>query len=271
MMNDYDHLEKHEGHRERLRRRILRGGLDALAPHELIEFLLYYAIPRQNVNELAHRLLDRFKSVQGLLDAEFEELMAVEGITAPTARWLCLIRESAEACAQADENTQEILTLKNYAAVFHHALEQRPNYKPPCAVQLCIDRDGILIYQSEFCRSPRWGEPEVFQQALNDAICSEAKDVILLIYTHQHTPVASFYDITHARSYLKLMHAANCALLDVVLVGKKHLSSLRRSGLISGQGKGEWSLTLHEDYLRGMPPGDCFPVEEYEVFSPKDQ
>lgn len=265
MTNDHDHAERHEGHRERLRNRIMRNGLDALAPHEVVEFLLYYAIPRQDVNALAHRLLKRFENIQGLLGADLDELMQVDGMSEPVARWIQLLQSNVDACAEAAQ--QEKCILKNYAAVFHYALLQKSKYRPPCAVQLCLDREGRPLYQSAFCLSPRWGEPEAFQEALNDAICSEAKDVILLIYTHQHTPVASFYDITHARAYLKLMHAASCSLLDVVLVGEKHLSSLRRSGLITGQGKGNWSLALHEDYLRNMPEGDAFPVEDYANFS----
>lgn len=259
-MNDYD-LELHDGHRERIRRRIMRGGLDVLAPHELIEFLLFYAIPRQDVNDLAHQILEHFGSLPALLHADLEELLKVEGLNEAAARWLYLVMQNALIYSETEE--WERITLKNYAAVFQYALKIRQQYQLPCAVQLCLDRDGALLYQSEFALSPRWGEAEAFRNALSDAICSEARDVILLIYTHQHTPVASFYDITHARSYSKLMRGANCELLDVVLVGKKNLSSLRRSGLISGQGKGSWSLALHEDYLRDMPAGDCFPVSDY--------
>ena len=61
--------EAHEGHRARLRRKVRETGLDALAPHEILEFLLYHIVPRQDVNALAHRLLERFGSVEGVLRA----------------------------------------------------------------------------------------------------------------------------------------------------------------------------------------------------------
>lgn len=263
-MSNTDLFDLHDGHRQRLRDRIMRGGLEDLAPHELVEFLLYYVVPRQDVNDLAHRLLERFANLQGILGTSEEELLAVEGMNDRIARWFCLIQQ----CAAAYDETlgNEAFFLKNYADVFHYALRLKARYRPSCAVQLCLDRDGQLLYQSSFSSSPRWGTPEAFREALNDAVCSEAKGIIILIYTHQHTPVASFYDITHARSYEKLMTAANCTLLDVVLVGSAHLSSMRRSGLIAGQKKSALGLALREDYLRGMPAQELFPVEDYQEF-----
>ena len=50
----------HLGHRERLRRRALLEGAEALRPHELLELLLFYAVPRRDVNDLAHALDARF-------------------------------------------------------------------------------------------------------------------------------------------------------------------------------------------------------------------
>ena len=70
----------HAGHRERLKKRAQEVGLTALPPHEVIELLLFYAVPRQDVNELAHALIDRFETVTGVLSAGEEELMKVPGV-----------------------------------------------------------------------------------------------------------------------------------------------------------------------------------------------
>ena len=56
----------HQGHRARQRKKLLENGPRAFADHELLEMLLYYAIPRRDTNELAHRLLERFGSLQGV-------------------------------------------------------------------------------------------------------------------------------------------------------------------------------------------------------------
>ena len=66
----------HAGHRNRLRKRFLEEGLDAFKPHEILELLLFYAIPRKDTNELAHKLLNHFhNSLPAVLEASYEDLL----------------------------------------------------------------------------------------------------------------------------------------------------------------------------------------------------
>ena len=75
----------HAGHRDRKKQQFLRHGLDAFADHEALELLLFYSIPQQDTNPLAHRLIDRFGSLSAVLAAPPEELMQVKGVKASTA------------------------------------------------------------------------------------------------------------------------------------------------------------------------------------------
>lgn len=70
----------HDGHRARLRATFVENGLDGFNELNSLELLLFYAIPRRDTNELAHTLLDRFDSLDGVFDASLYELMSVEGI-----------------------------------------------------------------------------------------------------------------------------------------------------------------------------------------------
>lgn len=70
----------HAGHRERLKNKFLRFGAEALEEHELLELLLFYAIPQKDTNPIAHNLINRFGSVAGVLKAEPKELTEVSGI-----------------------------------------------------------------------------------------------------------------------------------------------------------------------------------------------
>lgn len=78
-------MSEHKGHRQRVRRRFLETGLSGFAPHEVLELLLFYAIPMQDVNPLAHRLLEHFGSLHGVLEATPAQLMQVDGISENTA------------------------------------------------------------------------------------------------------------------------------------------------------------------------------------------
>lgn len=81
----------HAGHRSRIRQRFLTTGLAGFQDHEVLEFLLYYAIPRRDVNETAHLLLARFGTLAAVLDATERELCAVPGVGPGTAHFLNLI------------------------------------------------------------------------------------------------------------------------------------------------------------------------------------
>jgi DNA repair protein RadC len=83
----------HGGHRQRQRERFRTTGLEGFAPHEVLELILGYAIPRQDVNPLAHRLLEHFGSLHNVMDASVEELMHVEGIGEYTAVLLTLFAQ----------------------------------------------------------------------------------------------------------------------------------------------------------------------------------
>ncbi len=70
----------HDGHRSRLKKRFIEEGLDNFEPHNAIELLLFYSLPRQDTNEIAHNLLNAFGSVSGVFDASLEDLKTIGGI-----------------------------------------------------------------------------------------------------------------------------------------------------------------------------------------------
>ena len=82
----------HEGHRERRRISIAQGGIAHMPEHEVLETLLFYVIPTGDVNPLAHRLIDKFGSVLGTLDAEYKELLSVKGVGPRTAEMIKFVK-----------------------------------------------------------------------------------------------------------------------------------------------------------------------------------
>lgn len=85
----------HEGHRQRLKNRFLASSLESFEPHNVLELLLFYSVPRQDTNELAHSLIDRFGSLRGVFDADFSELIKVKGIKENSATLIKLIPQIA--------------------------------------------------------------------------------------------------------------------------------------------------------------------------------
>lgn len=81
----------HDGHRERIRQRIIAEGTDGFDEHQLLEALLFYSIPRSDTNETAHRLIEEFGSLAGVFSASYEELLRVFGIGESSALLIRLI------------------------------------------------------------------------------------------------------------------------------------------------------------------------------------
>lgn len=83
----------HCGHRERIKQKFVEKGLDSFSPHEILEILLYYSIPRKNTNDIAHNLINEFGSLSSVFEAPMEELQKINGISENTAIFLKLIPE----------------------------------------------------------------------------------------------------------------------------------------------------------------------------------
>ena len=99
----------HKDHRQRVRERYLKEGLDGFSEVQVLELLLFYVIPRQDTNPIAHRLIDRFGSVYQVLEAPVEELEKVEGIGPNAALLLSLITAVARVYAVNRTEKQKIL------------------------------------------------------------------------------------------------------------------------------------------------------------------
>ncbi len=84
-------MADHSGHRERVKTEFLRRGLEGWPEHRMLELLLFYAIPKRDVNDLAHDLIDRFGSLAGVMDASWDELSEMRGVGNHTAVLLKLI------------------------------------------------------------------------------------------------------------------------------------------------------------------------------------
>lgn len=83
--------QTHKGHRDRLKEKLIRFGPEIFSDHELLEMLLFFSIPRVNTNSLAHRLIDRFGSLNAVLTSPIDQLVLVEGMGNSSAILVSLV------------------------------------------------------------------------------------------------------------------------------------------------------------------------------------
>lgn len=99
----------HDGHRARMKARFVRCGLDNFDDHSVLELLLFYAVPRRDVNELAHALLDHFGTLDAVFEASFEDVMQVPGAGENVATLLTLVPQVSRRYQMAKRRQQTIL------------------------------------------------------------------------------------------------------------------------------------------------------------------
>lgn len=172
----------HDGHREKMRRRFLGGGLDHFADHEALELLLFYAIPRRDTNPIAHELMNRYGSLSAVLSAPVEDLQKVDGIGENAAVLLKLVPHLCHKARIADAERQDVV-LNTSARAGSYLLEYFSGEKNEVIYQLCLDRKGKALC----CK--RLGDGNVGSAALDirrmveNAILCNASAVIL---AHNH-------------------------------------------------------------------------------------
>ncbi len=110
--------EIHKGHRQRVKERFLSEGLDHFPLHNILEIILFYSVPRIDVNVLAHRLELRFGSLRNVLDAPYEDLLSVEGVSENTATLLKLIPAVCKQYLTEKQNSEAFDTIEQVAEYF---------------------------------------------------------------------------------------------------------------------------------------------------------
>lgn len=222
----------HDGHREKMRRRFLAGGLEAFADHEALELLLYYAIPRRDTNPIAHALMERYGSLQAVLSAPVEDLKRVEGVGESAAVLLRLVPQVCRKARMADAARENVLNSAEKAGAY--LLERFAGEKNEVVYQLCLDRKGKLIA----CK--RVGEGGVANAELNirrvmeNAILTSASAVIL---AHNHPSgiaLPSKDDYATTQRVKDALATIGVALADHIIVADGDFVSMADSGYLAG-------------------------------------
>ena len=103
----------HAGHRERMRTRFLERGVRDMEDHQILELMLFYALPRVDTNPVARQLLAEFGSLNNVLNAPIQSLLTVPGVGEETAVYLKLFRTVKDRAEQAQADKLEGILERN--------------------------------------------------------------------------------------------------------------------------------------------------------------
>lgn len=142
-MSKEPHL--HGGHRSRMRQKFLCGSPSDFLDHEILEMLLYYTDPRGNTNDTAHALIEAFSSLDGVLEADVDQLKSVFGVGEKTALLLALLGETAKryTVTKMSPNKKEGLILNTPQKIAQFMLPRFIGTKKEQAFVLLVD-NGMM-------------------------------------------------------------------------------------------------------------------------------
>ena len=223
-------MGEHDGHRQRLRERFLREGLDGFAEHNVLELLLFFAQPRKNTNLLAHRLIETFGSLAGVFEATPEALMTVDGIGESAATLIHLVPEAGRKYLIAKEAPGTVLSSVEAAGDF---LKPRfMNCRDETVYLVCMDA-GLKVTDCTCLGSGgTTSAPINIRRILELAILKNATYVIL---AHNHTSGIALPSPEDEATTLRVRDAlapAGVTLIDHIIVAGEDFVSLADDGIL---------------------------------------
>lgn len=223
-------MAEHDGHRERLRQRFLTHGLEPLQDHEVLELLLFYAIPRRDTNAIARKLLAHFGSISAVLDAPAQELQTVAGIGDNAAMLLQLIaplsRRYMLSRTEAGKVLNNVDAWGEYLLPFFFGVTQEQIYL------LCLDAKWKVLN----CRLLQEGSGNaVYLPIRKAAEIAMSCNATMVVLAHNHPcglPTPSGPDYSTTDMLVQAFAPLGIGVADHIIVANNQFISLRSSGYL---------------------------------------
>ncbi|WP_225028117.1 RadC family protein [Xinfangfangia pollutisoli] len=217
-------------HRKRLRSRFMEGGAAAMPDYELLELVLFRALPRQDVKPLARLLLDTFGDFNRVITATVPRLLMVKGVGEAVVQELKIVEAAAQRMMRARVMNRPILSswdaLIDYC---HTALAHRETEQFRV---LFLDRKNVLIADEEQASGTVNHVPVYPREVVKRALELNASALILVHNHPSGDPTPSEADIGMTLQVQEAARALDITLHDHLIIGKSRELSFRTSGYL---------------------------------------
>lgn len=220
----------HEGHRARLKNRFSEHGLDSFDDHNILELLLFYALPRRDTNAAAHELIKLFGSLEAVFEAQPDELKTVPGLGENAVTLIKLLPAISRRCAISKSRSDVLIDSSEKAGAIFVPLFL--NERDELVYVMCLDAKNKIICTSRLS-SGATNATEISMRKI--AEMALAKNASAVIISHNHTSgiaVPSSEDEASSKLIKDTLERIGIRLIDHIIVAEEDFVSMADSGLI---------------------------------------
>lgn len=217
-------------HRARLRERFLIGGPDALPDYELLELVLFRAIPRRDVKPLARALLENFGDFNGVLSAPATRLHETAGVGDAVVTELKIVEAAAHRLARSRVLQKQVVT--SWDALLEYCQTAMAHRDTEQFRVLFLDRKNVLIADEPQARGTVDHVPVYPREVVKRALELNASALILVHNHPSGDPTPSQADIDMTAQIQVAADALGITLHDHLVIGKSRELSFRSTGLL---------------------------------------
>ena len=217
--------KRHKGHRQRMRERVQSYGLDSLAEHEALEYVLYLTNAQKDTNGIAHDLIDRFGDFAAVLEASEEELCTVEGVGPSTARMLHLLPQISRYYGRSRTSTTRCINTTEQMGSYLMAKFAWSDYERAMLVSLdSRKRVRAAVWLRE-------GTSDRVSLDIKNVVAAAIKggtDAVVLCHNHPNgVALPSLEDMDATGSIARTLGLVNVHLLDHFILTDTEYFSMR--------------------------------------------
>lgn len=219
-----------QGHRDRLRGKLIRRGATALDDYELLETLLFAFIPRRDVKPIAKALLQKFGSLSAVLAAEPKALMVVSGVGETVAAYLKATQEIGTRAAREHIAKQPVIS--SWAALLAYVRGQLQHETREQFRVLFLDRKNQII-ADELMGQGTVDQAPVYPREIARRAIELSSSAVILVHNHPSgDPKPSRADIDMTREVIDALSPLEITVHDHLIAAKQGVTSLKSEGLI---------------------------------------
>jgi DNA repair protein RadC len=217
-------------HRDRLRDKFARRGAEAFDDYELLELILFQALPRIDTKPIAKALLAKFETLAEVVAAPVDKLTTVKGIGPSAAQHLKILQQVSIRIGKSSVINRPVLSSWNALLDYCRAamqFEGREQFRV-----LFLDRKNRLLADEVMGHGTVDRAPVYPREIVRRALVHEATAIILVHNHPSGDPTPSPQDITLTQSIIETAEAINVVVHDHLIVGREDVASFKMLGLM---------------------------------------